>query len=1304
MNRFDLKRHLAFFNPDSLEGSNVDTTPEVTEVANVREDLQNLKGEVLSGTRRSNEAMATWSEAVDLSNATYENLARVLRGLAKNRKVNLPWTNDEWKCSSREIWLATASAKVFQQLVDAGSVQKMIDLCKNYTWTSLTDQDAEQRKSDLGINSKVKDIKSFYTSYREYQSSNTRYEHLKGLMWFFFEKGIESVDDLVQSLSIQSKKITNTEIYNKWNILFRPIPGRNTYYDGFTSKEVSSRPSDWREKTSFMIIRERLESEENKNFDASDKMLALLSDFNLDWEINSWDVWYKTWSELSDVFRRVVGTVKLEDPEFSNDKAVQNLVAYADKFGLKIPASSSTELYQWMIKWPEWYENTRKLQNFVRNLPIDFGDVLRNWADAWQESLVGTIRATQIEQNQEQLVADAAMQQVRQAIEANKSVLEEAFPDENDRRNVTQQLLSQLPWALVEQAINQQWWLALWHEIPLDQIIKGSSIWFNIWVDWNGKPSFGLFAWWDHKWVDGKQDYSVAVDLWWNFKLQDFTNFKGLFIPLATISAATGRDINEWQRNATLDATGLQRVEVWGNIWVVAIAWIPQLMWWAHVGYESDKQKGIESQAENIHWVIERQAQNWMQLLSSAKETTPDFDDAAYLRVLFRQQYPNSSQEALNTAADNLYWIIAHFKIDENTTEADLATYARVIADVFTDQWRNEALQGIADNKVRISWWKIGVEFFNIKPTIAVVAKFTRYRNARTVESDNSIARRVDARVNGTGNRSIDMWESKRLWASQVNQINDLLKNSYWAKEDALKYFASWEDGKPGKIRVPASLVRWVWINVRVSQSLKWCVQVTEGELYYIFPANTVYRLFQETWWSLKSVTLNIGSDRDNESDVLLSDAEWMKSLLGTQELMWDKRYEYVDGTTMESWIDYRVNIFDELFTPEIVEWLKRIDSNNRRRFSEFMRTKKEAVNEFNDMVKAIKDVLWNNPKYKAIVDKLSDPNTSDEDKQLIMDRIMTISAYANVHDKSWLDLNVRQRWNRYKESGERALKGPNWQSIFDKIKDVNRDEFIKGLDNYDPQVMPDIIWTTAFYHKNNTSKWLALTWLGVTTALWWKTESLSENDSKEADKWFLWWDDENGNYMPWSLSKEKSPQERNNVKRVVKSKIPWVNLEDADLKDLLKWKEREFTLDNSWKKIKVKIGKEYVFYLMWECANESIGLKLNISIQEQTEVQDYSAWWFIVNDVESSNRVQVTRKDTNVWFAVSLWKKEDDTELADTDPETIEVPDTTPENPGNPIDPNDPNKPKDPDTGQPPVAPENPGGWENQWWWRKKK
>lgn len=1287
---------------------------EAKELSQFSEEAEEL-GTQIRSTRKGNETFGTKVESVNLSNATYENLAKVLRELAKNGKINYSWTVDDWKCSPREIGLATASAKVFQELITNKSFSKMAELCKSYEWKALTTQEAEQRKAELWINSNPKDIKSFYSSYKEYQNANTSYKHLQRFMWFIFEKWIETVDDLTQALSIQSKKITNTEISKMGDRLFRRISGRDTYYDVYTGQEVDHRPSDWKQKTRFQIVEQRLKDADD--ILPSDKMLALLSDLNFDWEINWWDVWYKTWSQLSDAFRRTVATVKLENPEFDNNKAIQNLLAYAKKSGINVPEVTTVEgLYEWMTKFPEGYSNTVSLQNLLKNLPIELWDVLKNWEKAGPESLASIIAAAGVEMWIEKQAAEEATKKVETALETeeNKKALEEAFPDEDDRRNVTQQLLSQLPWVLLEQAINQQWGLGIWHEIPLDQIIKWSSIWFNIWVDGQGKPSFGLFAWWDRKWQAWKQDFSVAVDAWANYKIQDFTDFKWLFIPLATISAATGRDINEGQRNATLDAKWLHRVELWWNIWVVAISWIPQLMYGAHVWYESNKQRGIESQAKNMRTVIWRQAEQWLQLLNGEGVT----DKKAYLKTLLRQEYKKSSEESLNTATDSLYSIISQFKIDDKTTEDDINIYSRVIADVFTDQWRDNAIIWIADNRMGITGWKVWIEMFNNIPTLAAVIKATRYYNARTVESDNSVIRRIDALNLWTWNSANILWEAKELWQTQVAQINEVLK-TYWAKDGALRY-VEWEDGKPGRVEISTSLVKWMWINVRVSQSLKWYVNewMTEKRLdwdtYYLFPANTVYRLFQETWWDLKSATLNIGSDKNNDDDISLSDVEGMRSLIWNEELMWAKRWEFVEWseyTAVESWLDYKAHI-DELFTPEVVDWLKTIDSKNRRRFNQFMKNKRDANADLQQTIDALVACLTDK-KFDAIKNMLQS-KTFDVDKQLIVDRVLAISADANVHNESWLNINLKERWDFYKKD---KMVWPNGRPIFSEIN-VNRDALvseIKAWGNLNPELQTNLLWATAFYNKNNTSKGLALTWLWVTTVLWWKMSEISWEDRTKVENWFLWeweWDSR----LPWSLEEGKSPVEWKNLKNWVSSYVrdqiwefktdAWESmLTDAQVKSLLKWKEVELNLDNSQEIVKVKLDVKYMFYLMWECANESVGMQLGkLSVLRQTEVQDYKAWALILNDTESANRVAVSRKDYNIGFAVWLgWKKEDESELGTTTPETTEVPNSTPTNPGNPIDPNNPETPTPPEPEQPPVAPENPGGWnENQWGGRR--
>lgn len=1163
-----------------------------------------------SETRRNNESLASSTEKQEEAKTDKE-LEKQMKQLAK-MGINLPWTDDGWKCSRKEKSLGCASVKVFQQLLEKGTLNQMLEECK-FRNTPLSKEDAEARWMKYHINSKPKDIQKFYQAYQEYQNPQSEYQHLKNLMWFLCESNFENLESVRISLTERSKKISKKEINEKKDELY---------------KNGVKKPKDRKQRASFEVIKDRLnEGSESQ----TNKMLTLLWDFNLDWEVNSWDVWYRTWSEFVDVFRRTVATIAIEKKDFNNDVAVKNLVDYANKFWLGIgPINKVEDLYKWMTDTKNWYENTRSLQNFIKNLPIELSDVLKNWENAWQESLNNITHVLELSKEEEKRVVEAAQQKAEEIVLAWEDRLTEFITDKNERANLTQQLITQLPTILINNAKMQKAGLSTGMTVPLDQIIKWLNTWFNVWIWLDGKPQFWLFLWWGRTAdLSDRVQLSAAIS-WWT---------KLWFVPIYAQSYELIVDAKKGSREKSLWATAEHAISLWWNVSVIGGIVSSGISVW----YENKKQQGIEKQAVNINKVLKKQAKERIKSLQLAGKTFKEKQDA--LKRSLKKEFSKASESEIENAANNLLSIIQWFKIDEKSTEKDFDTYAQIIADVYSEQWRNESLAWIADNKRKISWWKVWIQFIAwCFPIASLVAKFTRYRNARTNETELSRVARIDAKVNGTGNRIVTL-DSKEIWELQVSQINEVLK---WYGANSLLKYGKWSDWKPWRIWVPTSIANWIWINIRVSRSLQWMVKFIEKhhgwEAYYSFPANATYRLLQETGWNQRSITLNIGSDKDESSDIMLSDSGKMRELIWNKELVKGKKWEYKENFEDKWSIEYRPDFMESLFTQDVIEWLKTIDSSNRRKFSEFMRTKRDAIESFDEMVNALKTVLWNTEKYQPIVEKLNDAGVSDGDKQLIIDRIMSISAYAKVHDKAWLELNVKQRWNRYKESGERALKGPNKQSIFDKLEDINREEFINSLDNYESVFMPDIVWVTAFYNRNNNAQWLALTWLGATNVLWWKTQPLSDRDSKEAEKWFLWRTNENGDYMPWSLSKEKSPQERNNIMRNIKEKLPnGAILTDNNVKDLLKWKEIELTIDNTQKKIIVKIEKEFISYLMWECANESIGMKLKILVKEQQEFDDYTEWRLYLNNSDGSSSVSVEESNRAFWISFWWGKKEEE-------------------------------------------------------------
>ena len=1300
MNKFRNNLHSALFD-DGIEKVGISEKNEKEQqkevIKETKADTAELKENILqSNLRRNNESLASsvipeMQEELKTEEQVSKQLEKQLEQLAKNKKIDFPWTDNAWKCSKTEKSLATSSAKVFQQLLDVWILDSMIKKCKDKKG-DLTDLDAENWKSELWINSKIKDIQRFYEAYKEYQNPQSEYQHLKNLMWFFCESGFENRDWFRNAMKRHSQKISKADIkkwrsvlWQEWWVRDSNWNERYVIIDTKTWKEIDKKPRDWKERAKFEIIKDRLKDNQN----STDKTLTILWDFNLDGEVNSWDTGYKTWSQIADVFRRTVATKHLEDEKFDDNAAVKNLVEYANGFGMDIQnVDTVDQFYQWMTG-KNWYDNTKNFQNFIRNLPIELWDVLENWQNAWKKSLDSISSVLKIEAQEREAVENAAKEKAQEFVNQYEPLLQERIKDATKRANITQQLLSQLPGVLMNEAQGMKQWLGVWASIPLDEIIRWLSLWLKLWVDKNWKPHFGIY------WA---RDRNFLLWKWFDVSTWASVGLNSFMIPCESIFAELGYDLNEKRRKESLDAMWIDRVSLWANCtmyWAI-------FSWGVSAWFEQNKQGWIEKQAKNINGQIKSMA---LDLVNAIKNKVEWQSDAEVLKTKLKGQFPKSSEEEIESATNTILQIIKPIIIDEDTKDRDNEINAQVIADVYTEMWRGDALSWIADSKWKLSWWKVWIQFLAwFFPTTSLVAKFTKYYNARTNETEHSRIARIDAQVSWVGNKLISM-DWKEIWAEKVSQINDVLKR-YGTKSE-LSYI-NWSDWKLWRIQVPVSMSDGIWVNVRISESLKWYVK-KESDWSYSFPANAIYRLLQETGWDQRSITLNIGSDKSATSDVIISDVEWMENLLWDKELMGSKKLEY-RGPRTES-IEYNPDI-DSLFTTDVVEGLKRIDSTNRRKFSEFMWTKTDANRTFDEMVVALQNVLWKNKKYEKIMNELSIPHEKDwkvivdvaTRKQLIIDRIMAISADANVHNESWLRQNLKQRWDYYKRE---SMKGPNGQSIFGKLN-VNRDDLIRDLDNYNPEFKSNILWATAFYNRNNSAKWLALTWLWSTNVFWGKTHELTGEDKINAEKRFLW-DSVESNYIPWVL--EKSPAEWSNLKRALNGKLPeGASLSDENLKKLLRWEETEINIDNSQKKAKIKLDTKYVFYLMWECANESVGIELwNLTIQEQQEVDDYAQWLLYLNNGDGSSAVSVSRKD----FAagVSLWgqKKKKEESKPDWD--------STPGEKEEPIDPDWDSQPWEKEE---PINNDwnsNPGqtpwewtggtpevGWEwnsgSQWWW----
>ena len=151
---------------------------------------------------------------------------------------------------------------------------------------------------------------------------------------------------------------------------------------------------------------------------------------------------------------------------------------------------------------------------------------------------------------------------------------------------------------------------------------------------------------------------------------------------------------------------------------------------------------------------------------------------------------------------------------------------------------------------------------------------------------------------------------------------------------------------------------------------------------------------------------------------------------------------------------------------------------------------------------------------------------------------------------------------------------------------------------------------------------WYSMTDIWSTDYLW---KLLPITDNLEGEKGVIEW---------FINNLKKTDVHKNILKKFIWKKT---NLEitDEQLYELLRW--NEINIDNSSKKIKINV--DYVFYLLWECANESIWIKLwdieiswwwqdwnwdNVIIDAETSYQGIS--WVYSWNVEAANRTVIQK------------------------------------------------------------------------------
>ena len=343
-----------------------------------------------------------------------------------------------------------------------------------------------------------------------------------------------------------------------------------------------------------------------------------------------------------------------------------------------------------------------------------------------------------------------------------------------------------------------------------------------------------------------------------------------------------------------------------------------------------------------------------------------------------------------------------------------------------------------------------------------------------------------------------------------------------------------------------------------------------------------------------------------------------------------------------------------------------------------------------------------NDTNLSALKQKIYEWNLSNIEKTLIVDRFkMLFSYHINLTDgqKDWANLvsAINGRWNIYKK-----LKWYNWE-----VPTLNWDyrekilAQLKDKTSLEKETRPGLIGMTAFYRYNKNWRrikewrWYSMTEMWKTTVLWWAYEEITDENLK---KRFI-------------SNLKVSEAHKTVLNEVITKKIQsilWLNslsISNDDIIGLLEWKE----LDISWKKFTIEV--KYIFYLLWECWNESIWLNLEkikikwsgggggwgwetwittVEIWPETSYENSSG--LSIDWVAAENRLNIgsTRSQT-YWAMRGNKKNQEPQDDPRSDPNGWDDGDNPRSNPNGWEGPDNPWS--------------GPGGWDNWWdswlnWW----
>ncbi len=361
---------------------------------------------------------------------------------------------------------------------------------------------------------------------------------------------------------------------------------------------------------------------------------------------------------------------------------------------------------------------------------------------------------------------------------------------------------------------------------------------------------------------------------------------------------------------------------------------------------------------------------------------------------------------------------------------------------------------------------------------------------------------------------------------------------------------------------------------------------------------------------------------------------KWEKLSNNMEWISFEKKYESTIPSE-ELKFNYEWFNFSEMDAQTLLE-LSRVDNQafNKREWGNFIKAinenriedaKQIVLSMLDDFEKHFRWFRWMFDSLKAYLQN----NNWDKLRQTL-DRIKAIFATTeSIHnDKGnvkayWLKKNLEQRRNTFTTLDKSLELNKNDIDLRDKIVNNIIDE-----NKYDIVRHDDLIWYTAFYARDNREwRWYSSTSLGNVGVYWNVVEKAASQD----------------NVKEWLKNKIENDWTKQAIIDHVKNKLPDEvknSITDEQVMNLLFSEEAVKVWDAT-----ISMEKAYVFYLLWECANESFGIQLKeikVVMNKEWDTISVWAWWEVLTKTQTLDQKDLNAKVSIFSRGWTIWEKEE--------------------------------------------------------------